>query len=61
MVIIGKGHSVSDIWLGTSNQDTGIEDIILRSWSKKAIKRKEINPQQQYLPNCGPKEACYVS
>lgn len=31
MVIIGKGHSVLDIWPKTSNQGTGTEDIILRS------------------------------
>lgn len=46
MVIIGKEHLVLYIWPETSNQGIGTEDIILRSWSKKAIKQKEINPQQ---------------
>ena len=39
MVIIGKGHSGLDIWPRTLNLDIGIEDIILRTLYKKAIKQ----------------------
>ena len=61
MIITGKEHSGPDIWPKTPNQGTGIEDIILTIWSKKAIKWKEINPQQQHPSSPSPRETHYAS
>ena len=44
MVITGKERS--DIWPEISNQSTGTENTILRTWSKETIKQKKIKPQQ---------------
>ena len=43
MVIIDRNCSDLDIWLKVLDQDTNTEDIILISWSKKAIKQQKIN------------------
>ena len=61
MVITDKGRSGPDIWQETSNQGTGIEDMIFTTWYKEAIKQIEINPQHYYPPGPSVKEACYVS
>lgn len=36
MLITGKEHLGPDIWPETSNQGTGIKDIILTTWYNKA-------------------------
>ena len=46
MVITSKGRSGLDMWTEILNQGTSIEDIILTTWSKEAMKQKEINSQQ---------------
>ena len=61
MVITGKGRSGPDIWPETPNQGTGTEDMILTTWSKEAMKQREINPQQQHPPSPSPREAHYAN
>ena len=61
MIITGEERSCPDIWPETPNQGTGTEDMILTTWSKEAMKRREINPQQQHPPSPSPREACYAS
>ena len=61
MIITGEGCSGPDIWPETINQDTGTEDMTLTTWSKEAMKQKEINPQQQYPPSPSPRKACYTT
>ncbi len=43
MVITGKEYSDCDICPDTPNQNTGIEEMILTTWYKKAMKRSGIN------------------
>ena len=61
MVITGEGRSGPDIWPETPNQGTGTENMILTTWYKEAMKRREINPQQQHPPSPTAKEARYAS
>ena len=61
IVIISEERSGPDIWPETPNQDTGTEDMILKTWSKKAIKQREINPKQQHPPSSRIKKARYTS
>lgn len=44
MVITSKGCSSLNIWPEILNQGTGIKNIILTTWYKKARKQTEINP-----------------
>ena len=61
MVMIGKGHSDSDIWPVTPNQGTSTEEMILTTWYKEAMKQTRINPQQYYPLMPSVKKACYTS
>lgn len=60
-VITCEGCWNLDIWPKTPNQGIGTKDMILRILSKKTMKRREINSQQQYPPSPIPKRACFSS
>ncbi len=57
----GEGRTGLDIWPETPNEGTGTEDMILTTWSKEALKRKQSNPWKQHLPSPIAKEARHVS
>ncbi len=61
MVIIGEGRSGPDIWPETPNQGTGTENMILTTWYKEAMKRREISPMQQHPLSSTANEARYAS
>ncbi len=61
MVITSERRSGLDIWPETPDQGTGTENMIITTWYKEAIKRREINPQQQHPLSPTAKEARYAS
>lgn len=61
MVMTGEGRTGPDIWPETPNQGTGAEDMILITWSKEALKRRQSNPREQHPPRPIAKKARYIS
>lgn len=59
MVMTGEGRTGSDIWPKIPNQGIGTEDMIIRTWSKEALDRKQSNLREYHLLSPTAKETRY--